>query len=128
MKEGGKTYWVRAKECADSLINGMGTYGAFMYDDFAKVFASANNRNNQEVLFTAYGLNPYSASYSVSTANAKPNLYLHYYPKIDDAFDVKDGFLKRTVNSNTSNAYYGRFEPGVRCTYQIPDQLLQCNL
>lgn len=107
LSEGGKSYWVRAKECADSLINNMGTYGAAMYPDFADVFASANNRNNQEVLFTAYGLDPYSPSYDVSTANSKPNLYLHYYPKFDDAFGTADVF-KRTVNSNTSNAYYGR--------------------
>ena len=107
LSEGGKSYWVRAKEVADSLINNMGTYGASMYDDFAKVFASANNRNNSEVLFTAYGLNPYDPSYDVFTGNTKPNLYLHYYPKFDDAFGTSDIF-KRGVNSNTSNAYYGR--------------------
>ena len=107
LSEGGKSYWVRAKEVADTLINNMGTYNAAMYDDFAKVFASANNRNNSEVLFTAYGLNPYDPSYDVFTGNTKPNLYLHYYPKFDDAFGTADIF-KRGVNSNTSNAYYGR--------------------
>lgn len=111
LSEGGKTYWVRAKEVADSLINNMGAYGASMYDDFAKVFAAANNRNNQEVLFTAYGLNPYNASYDNFTGNSKPNLYLHYYPKLDDAVGVgfaNNNLLGRSVNSNVSNAYYGR--------------------
>ena len=107
LSEGGKTYWLRAKEVADSIISNMGTYGAAMYDDFAKVFASANNRNNIEALFTAYGLNPYDPSYDVFTGNTKPNIYLHYYPKFDDAFGTSDIF-KRGVNSNTSNAYYGR--------------------
>lgn len=107
LTEGGKSYWIRAKECADSLITGMGAYGAAMYDDFAKVFAASNNRINQEVLFTAYGLDPYNASYDNTTANSKPNLYLHYYPKFDDAFGTGDVF-KKSVNSNTSNAYYGR--------------------
>lgn len=107
LSEGGKTYWVRAKEVADTLINNMGTYNAALYDDFAKVFADANNRNNAEVLFTAYGLNPYNTSYDVFTGNTKPNIYLHYYPKLDDAFGTSDLF-KRSVNSNTSNAYYGR--------------------
>jgi starch-binding outer membrane protein, SusD/RagB family len=107
LSEGGKTYWQRAKEVADSLITGMGTYGVSMYDDFAKVFSAANNRNNSEALFTAYGLNPYSPSYDVFTGNSKPNIYLHYYPKFDDAFGTADLF-KRGVNSNTSNAYYGR--------------------
>lgn len=107
LSEGGKSYWLRAKECADSLINNKTLYGAAMYDDFAKVFSSANNRNNIEALFTAYGLDPYSDSYDNATGNTKPNLYLHYYPKFDDAFGTSDIF-KRSVNSNTSNAYYGR--------------------
>ena len=107
LSEGGKSYWLRAKEVADSLINNMATYGATMYDDFSKVFASANNRNNAEVLFTAYGVNPYDPSYNIFAGNTKPNLYLHYYPKFDDAFGTSDLF-KRGVNSNTSNAYYGR--------------------
>jgi len=107
LSEGGKSYWVRAKEVADSLINNMGGYGAAMYNDFADVFASANNRNNTEALFTAYGLNPYDLSYNVFTGNTKPNLYLHYYPKLDDAFGTSDIFT-RGVNKNTSNAYYGR--------------------
>jgi hypothetical protein len=105
--EGSKSYWVRAKEVADSLINYSTVYGATLYDDFSKVFASSNNRNNAEALFMAYGLNPYDASYDYFTGNSKPNLYLFYYPKLDDAFGTSDIF-KRSVNSNTSNAYYGR--------------------
>jgi starch-binding outer membrane protein, SusD/RagB family len=107
LSEGGKSYWVRAKEVADSLITNSITYGATLYDDFSKVVASTNNRTNAEALFTAYGLNPYDASYDYFTGNSKPNLYLHYYPKFDDAFGTSDIF-KRGVNSNTSNAYYGR--------------------
>lgn len=107
LSEGGKSYWTRAKEVADTLIDNMGVYGAGMYDDFAKVFAAANNRNNAEVLFTAYGLDPYNASYDAFTGAGKPNIYLHYYPKLDDAFGTSDVF-KRGVNANTSNAYYGR--------------------
>lgn len=107
LSEDGKTYWVRAKEVAETLINNMGAYNAALYNDFAEVFAAANNRNNNEVLFTAYGLNPYNSSYDYFTGNSKPNLYLHYYPKFDDAFGTSDVF-KRSVNSNTSNAYYGR--------------------
>ncbi len=107
LSEGSKSYWLRSKEVSDSLLNNLGVYGAVLYDDFSKVFASANNRTNAEALFTAYGLNPYSPSYDYATGNTKPNLYLHYYPKLDDAFGTADVF-KRSVNSNTSNAYYGR--------------------
>ncbi len=107
LSEGGKSYWVRAKEVADSLISNSAAYGVSLYDDFSEVFASGNNRNNAEALFSAYGLNPYDLSYNVFTGNTKPNLYLHYYPKFDDAFGTSDIF-KRGVNSNTSNAYYGR--------------------
>lgn len=107
LSEGGKTYWLRAKEVADSLINNRATYGAALYDDFAKVFSANNNRTNNEALFTAYGLNPYSTSYDLFTGAGKPNIYLHYYPKFDDAFGTADLF-KKGVNSNTSNGYYGR--------------------
>jgi len=107
LSENGKSYWQRAKEVADDLITNKGSYNAAMYSDFAQVFAAANNRNNAEALFTAYGLNPYDPSYDVFTGNAKPNLYLFYYPKLDDAFGTADVF-KRSVNSNTSNGYYGR--------------------
>lgn len=107
LSENGVSYWVRAKAVADDLIANQGAYGASMYDDFSQVFASANNRNNTEALFTAYGLNPYDPSYSLFTGNAKPNLYLFFYPKLDDAFGTAD-LLKKSVNSNTSNAYYGR--------------------
>lgn len=107
LREGDKTYWVRAKEVADSLINNKGAYGAALYDDFAEVFAADNNRNNRESLFTAYGLNPHDESFDYYTGGSQPNLYLHYYPKLDDAFGTTDIF-KRGVNANTSNAYYGR--------------------
>ena len=107
LTEDGKTYWLRAKEVADSLITFRATYNAALYDDFAKVFAAANNRNNTEAIFTAYGLNPYNVAYDYFTGSGKPNIYLHYYPKFDDAFGTGDIF-KRGVNPNTSNAYYGR--------------------
>jgi hypothetical protein len=106
LSEDGKTYWVRAKEVAESLINGQAAYNAALYDDFARVFAAANNRNNAEALFTAYGANPHDPSFSFRNSN-NPNIYLHFYPKFDDAFGIADVF-KKAVNPNTSNAYYGR--------------------
>jgi len=48
LSEGGKSYWVRAKEVAVDLINNKAQYGATLYNDFSSVFASANNRNNAE--------------------------------------------------------------------------------
>ncbi|TCC96593.1 RagB/SusD family nutrient uptake outer membrane protein [Pedobacter hiemivivus] len=108
LMEGTKSYWLRAKEVAEDLILNKGAYGATMYADFAQVFAAANNRNNAEVLFTAYGLNPYNASYDVFTGNNKPNLYLHYYPSLDNAFGAGTDLFRRAAGSNTSNAYYGR--------------------
>lgn len=108
LMEGTKSYWLRAKEVAEDLILNKGAYGATLYTDFAQVFAYANNRNNAEALFTAYGLNPYSPSYDVATSNSKPNWYLHFYPSLDNAFGAGTDLLKRGVGSNTSNAYYGR--------------------
>jgi hypothetical protein len=108
LMEGTKSYWLRAKEVAEDLINNRSAYGATLYTDFAQVFAYANNRNNAEALFTAYGLNPYSPSYDVATGNTKPNWYLHFYPNLDAAFGAGTDVLRRAVGSNTSNAYYGR--------------------
>ncbi|SMC39909.1 RagB/SusD family nutrient uptake outer membrane protein [Pedobacter africanus] len=108
LMEGTKSYWLRAKEVAEDLITNKGGYGATLYTDFAQVFAYANNRNNAEALFTAYGLNPYSPSYDAFTGNSKPNWYLHFYPSLDNAFGAGTDLLKRGAGSNTSNAYYGR--------------------
>lgn len=107
LTEDGKSYWVRAKETAESLIKGQGSYNAALYDDFAQVFASANNRNNAEVLFTAYGLDPYNQA-SFDVGKTGPNIYLHYYPKLDDSFGASVDLLKRGVNKQPLNAYYGR--------------------
>ena len=102
LTEGGKSYWLRAKEVADSLITNKSIYSAALYDDFAKVFASANNRNNTEALFTAYGLNPFNTSYDLFTGAGKPNIYLHYYPKFDDAFGTADIFNLESCTSAKS--------------------------
>jgi hypothetical protein len=109
MTEDGKTYWVRAKEVADDMIANMSAYGIGWYNDFADVFASANNRNNDEALFIAYGRDPHNqAAWSGYIAGGNTNLYLHYYPKLDDAFTAGADLLKRGVNPGGSNAYYGR--------------------
>ena len=103
LQEGDKSYWERAKEVADQLINQQGQYNAMLYDDFSEVFADANNQDNKESIFTAYGLDAYNASYDYFTGNSKPNLYLHYYPKLDDTISprvrVTRGLSRRTLRN-----------------------------
>ena len=56
LDENGVSYWQRAKEVAEDLINNSATYGMYLYPDVSDMWADANNRNNKEALFTASGL------------------------------------------------------------------------
>ena len=100
LSEDGTSYWQRAKEVAEDLINNMGSYGAYMYDDVADVWAHANNRNNKEALFTASGpqagteafLNgAYTANKLFTFTFANPN-------KLSDIYSTSD----------KANYFYGR--------------------
>jgi hypothetical protein len=100
LTENGVSYWQRAKEVAEDLINNASTYGAALYDDVADVWASANNKNNKEALFIAGG------SVGKSAANyAQSNIFTYMFPnpyKLNDVYKVKDSgnyFLGR-VNNN----------------------------
>jgi hypothetical protein len=107
LTEGGKSYWERAKEVADSLINNQADYGARIYDNFADVFAAGNNKDNEEALFIAYGRNAYNqASLAQLGSAGNMNVYLFYYPKITTA--IGTDMFKKDPGKNTVNAYYGR--------------------
>ena len=58
LTENGVSYWQRAKEVSEDLINNANSYGAYLYDDVTDLWAQANNRNNKEALFMAVGPNP----------------------------------------------------------------------
>lgn len=54
LSENGVSYWQRAKEVAEDMIQ---NYGSCLYDDVEDVWAPANNKNNKEALFIAAGPN-----------------------------------------------------------------------
>ena len=48
LSENGVSYWQRAKEVAEDIINNASSYGVYLFDDVADVWAQANNSNNPE--------------------------------------------------------------------------------
>lgn len=102
LKEDGVSYWQKAKEAAEDLIQNAETYGAYLYDDVDDLWAQANNRNNPEALFIASGSNPDDASYwSVKQNNSfsfmSPNPY-----KLSELYPIKDkqNYFYGRVNNN----------------------------
>ena len=53
--EQGVSYWQRAKEESEDMIERMGDYDAYLYDDVSDLWADDNNRDNKEFLFVAAG-------------------------------------------------------------------------
>ena len=49
------TYWKLAAETAEDLIENASSYGAYLYDDIADMWADAINRTNKEALMIAAG-------------------------------------------------------------------------
>ena len=101
LKENGVSYWQRAKEVAEDLIDNMDAYGAFMYDDVDDLWAQANNRNNKEALFIAAGpdgLGVKPAAYNCS------NLFNYLGP------DPNACFSDVYKTSKKQNYHYGRMD------------------
>ncbi|WP_297073337.1 RagB/SusD family nutrient uptake outer membrane protein [uncultured Duncaniella sp.] len=68
-------YWKLAAETAEDLIANAGTYGAYLYNDIADMWADANNRDNKEALFVAPGSDAFKEAYAYAPHN---NLLLGY--------------------------------------------------
>ncbi len=102
LSENGVDYWQRAKEVAEDLINNASAYGARLYEDVEDVWASANNKKNEEALFIAAGPNTGIAPAANSMcSNVFTYLFCNPY-KLDDLYLTKDNgnyFLGR-VNNN----------------------------
>ena len=98
LSENGVSYWQRAKEVSEDLINNASAYGAYLYDDIEDVWAQKNNRNNKEALFIASGPDPYDPSCKVGK---QTNIFSFFFPnpyKLSDIYKTND----------KSNYYYGR--------------------
>jgi|WetSurMetagenome_2_1015567.scaffolds.fasta_scaffold00491_9 starch-binding outer membrane protein, SusD/RagB family len=103
LTENGESYWKRAKEVAEDLINNASSYGAYLYSDVSDVWAQANNRSNKEALFTAVGPDAYS---SLAASYAQSNLFSYTMANpysLNDIYKTKD----------KSNYLYGRVNAGI---------------
>lgn len=102
LTENGKSYWQRAKEVAEDLIAHASEYGAYLYEYVEDVWASANNKSNQEALFIAAGPSVFvGAPVNSGQSNIFSYTFCNPY-KLDDIYKTKDNanyFLGR-VNNN----------------------------
>lgn len=104
LSENGVSYWQRAKEVAEDIINNASSYGVYLFNDVSDVWAQANNRNNPEALFIVSGRDANSESYNYVNCNnnlftytiCKPNELSDLYTQVDNT----NYYLGRT-NNNT---------------------------
>ena len=69
MEEDGVSYWQRAKEVAEDIIDNASAYDVYFYDDVADLWAQENNRDNPEALFICSGRDANSESYNYVNCN-----------------------------------------------------------
>ena len=70
-----------AKEVAEDLIANSSAYGMYLYPDVSDLWASANNRDNKEALFTAAGLDATGADASMAGSYFNATCYLYGYTR-----------------------------------------------
>ncbi len=110
LQEDGKSYWQRAREVAEDIINNASAYNVYLYDNIDDLWAQDNNRNNKEALFIASGANT-----SLSEMNnyyAKNNLFTYTVcnpNKLTDLYtrsDKTNYYLGRTNNNTFAPSKY----------------------
>ncbi len=104
LTENGVSYWQRAKEVAEDIINNAGGYNVYLYPDVSDLWAQDNNRNNPEALFIVSGRDANDLSYNYVNCNNNLLIYTICNPyKISDLYKHDDSvnyYLGR-VNTNT---------------------------
>ena len=104
LSEDGVSYWQRAREVAEDMINNAGSYNVYLYPDVADVWAQANNRNNREALFQTSGGDANSESYNYVNCNNNLFPYTVCNPyKLSDLYkrDDKQNYYLGRPNNNT---------------------------
>ena len=102
LTEGDKSYWQRAKEVAEDMINNKAAYGMYLYDDVSDLWAQANNRNNKEALFMAAGLDAHGPDAGMAGSYLNCLNYLYTFSMTDPS--VMSLIYKTKI---TSNIYLG---------------------
>lgn len=104
LSENGVSYWQRAKDVADDIINNASAYNVYLYTDVSDLWAQANNRNNPEALFIVSGRDANDESYNYVNCNNNLFTYTICNPyKCSDIYTRADNtnyYLGRT-NNNT---------------------------
>ena len=110
LKEDGKSYWQRAKEVAEDMINNASSYDMYLYPDVSDLWAQANNRNNKEALFIASGRDANSESFNYINCNNNLFTYTMCNPyKLPDLYkqsDKSNYYLGRTNNCTLAPSKY----------------------
>lgn len=110
LQENGVSYWQRAKEVAEDIINNASSYNVYLYPDVDELWAQANNRNNKEALFTASGRDGNKESYNFVNCNNNLFGYMMCNPyKLPDLYqqsDKQNYYLGRTNNCTLAPSLY----------------------
>lgn len=102
--EDGVSYWQRAKEVAEDIIENADAYDVYLYDDVSDLWAQANNRENPEALFIVAGRDANDESYNY--IECKNNLFKYTMCNPYNCSDIytttdKTNYYLGRANSNT---------------------------
>jgi len=110
LSENGVSYWQRAKDVADDIINNASAYNVYLYTDVSDLWAQANNRNNPEALFIVSGRDANDESYHYVNCNNNLFTYTICNPyKCSDIYTRADNtnyYLGRTNNNTIAPTKY----------------------
>ncbi len=104
LSENGVSYWQRAKEVAEDIINKQAEYNVYLYPDVSDLWAQDNNRNNPEALFIVSGRDANDLSSNYVNCNNNLLIYTICNPrKISDLYkhDDSSNYYLGRVNTNT---------------------------
>lgn len=110
LSENGVSYWQRAKDVADDIINNASAYNVYLYTDVSDLWAQANNRNNPEALFIVSGRDANDESYNYVNCNnnlftytiCNPYKCSYIYTRADNT----NYYLGRTNNNTIAPTKY----------------------
>lgn len=103
LSENGISYWEKAKDVAEDLINNASSYNIFLYDDVADLWAQDNNRNNPEALFIVSGVDANDESANYMSVNRNQLTFTFCNPnKLQDLYKISDkqNYYLGRVNNN----------------------------
>lgn len=110
LSENGVSYWQRAKDVTDDIINNASAYNVYLYTDVSDLWAQANNRNNPEALFIVSGRDANDESYNYVNCNNNLFTYTICNPyKCSDIYTRADNtnyYLGRTNNNTIAPTKY----------------------